>query len=424
MFESIQALVPAEWRSAYELFSAPLVWIPDFHSAMINLVWFGNSFGEVLVKRTLVMMPMLLVIVGVWSTMVSMYTLPFRSRRGTFMTSMLMAWWDAGRNIWFFWAGMVRLAVMLLGWVWSGIRLGFRLIATGLKGVVRSPLAMMDWTSRQYFQPGVPWVAFVALLLWSAVESTIFMYTLSPTMSEVLAGITGYEPNPIFMAPILWIFLFLLVLGSFACIQVFSEAIANRRITEIIQMAFVEAFVMFFEVIFLYRELVDAVTPWIAQTTNEAVQLGLVSTLLLASFGWIGVRGMTWFLFGRFGTPAVLSILSRETLTREGVTETLAMPAAQPGSWAEPIRALKSEIDWFKKEGKYVFELISLPVLQLLAAAVNFIVVVIAGTPVFALPFKSLNQVMAVTPRWPKNGRDAEANGVATLEPISQGGTS
>ena len=46
-------------------------------------------------------------------------------------------------------------------------------------------------------------------------------------------------------------------------------------------------------------------------------------------------------------------------------------------------------------------------------------------SPVFALPFKSLNQVMAVTPRWPKSARDtAEANGVATLEPISQGGTS
>ena len=71
-----------------------------------------------------------------------------------------------------------------------------------------------------------------------------------------------------------------------------------------------------------------------------------------------------------------------------------------------------------------MFELVSLPVLQLLAAAVNFIVVVIAGTPVFALPFKNLNQVMAVTPRWPKGRDAADTNGVATLEPISQGGTS
>ena len=53
----------------------------------------------------------------------------------------------------------------------------------------------------------------------------------------------------------------------------------------------------------LYRELIDAITPWIAQQTG--FQLGFISTLILASFGWIGVRAMTWFLFGRFGTPAL-----------------------------------------------------------------------------------------------------------------------
>ena len=36
--------------------------------------------------------------------------------------------------------------------------------------------------------------------------------------------------------------------------------------------------------------------------------------------------------------------------------------------------------------------------LQILAAAVNFAVVVILGHPTFSLPFRSLDQVLATTP--------------------------
>ena len=45
-----------------------------------------------------------------------------------------------------------------------------------------------------------------------------------------------------------------------------------------------------------------------------------------------------------------------------------------------------------------MFELISLPVLQLLAAGFNFGVVVILGRPHFTLPFRSLDDVLAATP--------------------------
>jgi hypothetical protein len=417
MFESIQGFVPQEWRGAYEFFVAPLAWIPDFHAAMINFAWYGGTTGEILLKRTLLLMPMLLLVVTLWSTMVALYTVPFRSGRGTFMTTLLMSWWDVARSIWFYWAGLVRLAVLLVGWLWGLLRLGVQLIGRGIKGAFQSPMMFLDWTSRSYFKPGVPWIAFLALLLWCAVEATIFMYTLSPTMTEVLAGITGYEPNPLFMGPILWVFLAFLILGSFACIQVFSEAVRNRRFGEIVQMAFVEAFVMFFEVIFLYRELVDAVTPWIAQTTNEQVQLGLFSTLMIASFGWIGVRGMTWFLFGRFGTPAVLAILSRETVTQE--TSAPVPHVMTPDVWRGPIDALKAETKWFKQEAQNLFELLSLPVLQVVAAAVNSIVVVIMGQPMFRLPFKNLGQLLALTPRWPTR---KSQNGVALEPSLQEGG--
>jgi hypothetical protein len=236
----------------------------------------------------------------------------------------------------------------------------------------------------------------MALMVWCAVEATIFMYTLSPTLSEVLAGITGYEPNPRLVGPLLWVFLYFLILGSFACIQVLQQAIKSKNIGEIIQMIFVELSVMFFEVIFLYRELIDAITPWIAQQTNEGVRLGLVSTLALASFGWVGVRGMTWFLFGRYGTPAVLAVLARDTIKEGGPVS--AMPATPEADlWRGPVRALKEEVEWFKAEARRGFELITLPVLQLFAAAVNMIVVLIRSQPLFRLPFASIEEALAVT---------------------------
>ena len=422
MFDSLQQFVPLEWRGAVTVLSAPLAWVPDMQAILVNLGWYGESFSEILLRRSLLLMPILLGVTGLWCTMLSLYTIPFRSGRSSFLTALVMSWWDVGRSVWFFWAGVVRALVLGAGWIWASLRMAVRMVVSALKGIFRSPMILLDWTSRTYFKPGVPWVAFLALLLWCAVEATIFVYTLSPTMTEVLAGITGYEPSPLFMGPILWVFLFLLILGSFACIQVFAEAIRHRRWIEVVQMSFVEAFVMFFEVIFLYREMIDAVTPWIAQTTSEAVQLGLISTLLLASFGWVGVRGMTWFLFGRFGTPAVLAILSRDTVMQSDHAAAVPAMGPSPDLWKAPVAALKAEIEWFKKEGRLAFELVTLPVLQLLAAAVNFVVVVILARPMFALPFRDLNQVMVATPDFPRGRRSEKTRSAARPTPVIETG--
>ena len=392
MLQATQNLVPDGWSGTVELLSTPISWIPAWHTAMINFAWYGGSAGEIVLKRVLVMLPMLLIIAAIWTTMVSLYTLPFRSGRGGFLTAMLTAWWDAGRTIWFFWAGMVRVGVVLVGWVKGLIRLGFAM----LKNAFQSPLNFLDWTSRNYFKPGVPWVAFLALIFWCVIEALIFTYTLRPTMTEVLAGITGFEPDPRFLTPLLWVFLFFLIMGSFACIQVLGDAMKKRVVGVIIQMTLVELSVIFFEVMFLYREMIDALTPWIAQQTSGGLQLGLWSVLSLAAFGWVGVRGMTWFLFGRFGTPALLAILGRET-----VKHSAPVPGAREAytdNLHGPIDALKAETAWFQAEARKMFELMSLPVLQLLAAAVNFAVVTITSRPMFSLPFNSLDEVLASTP--------------------------
>jgi hypothetical protein len=89
-------------------------------------------------------------------------------------------------------------------------------------------------------------------------------------------------------------------------------------------------------------------------------------------------------------------VLARETITHGGAAE--MAPPKQPEFWKAPIAALKAEIDWFKKEAHEMFELVSLPVLQLLAAGFNFCLVVLLGRPLFTLPFRSLEEVLAATP--------------------------
>jgi hypothetical protein len=396
MFESFAQLFPADWQGAVLTLLAPMRWLAAWQSSITIASGHGPAAGRALALIAL-LMPALLLAAGMWCTVASLYTLPFRSGRGAFITSMLMAWWDAGRCIWLFWTGMLRVGVALVGWVIGSIRFGFLMVKNLLLGLLRSPLTLLDWSTKRYFQPGVPWLAFIILTIWCAIEATIFTFTLQPTLYEVFGSLTGFDPNPRVMAPLLWMFLFMLVAGSFACVQVVTEAVKQKKTATIVQMLVVESAVMFFEVIFLYRELIDAITPWIAQQSGGSVQLGIGATLALASFGWLGVRGMSWFLFGRFGTPALLAILSRQAVSQEGATRPIER-AVEPGLWKEPVNALKAETAWFHEEAKRMFELLSLPVLQMLAAAINFAVVTIKSRPMFSLPFEHLEDVLAATP--------------------------
>src|SRR2546430_6164558 len=280
---------------------AGLAWIVPFQARVFQTILQGDSFWSLAGMSMLLLLPAVVFIAGIWGTMVSLYTIPFRLGRSvTLLQSVALAWWDAMRMVWFYWAGLVKFLIVLVGWVWGLLKLSVQLIFGTLKSAITSPLAMLDATSRR---PGVPWPAFFMLVFWSMIEATIFTFTLKPTASELLGELTGYEVNGFAFIMLLWLFLWVLVAGSFACIQVLNEAIKSKKYGQIISMVAIEIAVAMFEVLFLYRELVDAITPWLAQ---QGVQLTALETIGLAFFAWVGVRGMTWFLFGRFGAPAMI----------------------------------------------------------------------------------------------------------------------
>ena len=370
---------------------AGVAWIVPFQARIFGFVLSDASFWRLAGMAVLLLLPAAVFIAGIWGTMVSLYTIPFRLGRSVIlMQSIALAWWDALRMVWFYWAGLVKFLIVMVGWTWGLIKVTVQLVWGTLKGAVTSPFAVLDATSRR---PGVPWPAFFLLIVWSAVEATIFTFTLRPTMSELLADLTGYEVNGFALIVILWIFLAIIIAGSFACIQVLNDAIKEKQTGNIVFMILVEIAVAMFEVLFLYRELVDAMTPWLAQ---QGIQLGIFGTIGLAFFGWVGVRGMTWFLFGRFGAPALIALLGRQPLVVEGMAAHGSAPVA-PDYWKGPIAALKAEREWFRKESRELFELASLPVLQVVAAGMNFLFVVFTGRGHFSLPFKSIDDVLTAT---------------------------
>jgi len=393
MLNSIVTADADLWRSVLRMLLAPISWIPEMQRWLLDFFLSSSSGWAAAWKYVLLLLPVLLFVAAIWCTQLSLYTILFRPARVKFAGMMVLSWWDAARAVWFYWVGLFRLGVVAVGWCLTLARLALRLAMEALRQIFIAPFTFTGRLSKSYFRPGVPWIAFIMLLFWCLLEATIFTYTLFPTVSEVLADLVGMEA-PRFAGPVLYLFLLLLILGSFACIQALLDTFKRREFKMIVQMVLVELFVMFFEVMFLYRELVDAITPWIAQQTGERFRLGIGFTLSVATFGWIGIRGMTWFLFGQYGTPPLLAFISRQPLPlAEGP---VPQPAGQEpvSCWRELIQDFKRETDWLHAKCQEILEYLALPFLHVLAAALNFVMILVASKPVISLPLNSLKDIM------------------------------
>ena len=121
--------------------------------------------------------------------------------------------------------------------------------------------------------------------------------------------------------------------------------------------------------------------------------LGAKSEKYTARLGWVPIAGA-----------------ERANVTGKGsATATLAGPklpqltsaisnAGIRSSVRDEFDALKAETKWFHDEARRMFELLSLPVLQLLAVALNFAVVTVQSRPMFVLPFRTMDDMMAAVP--------------------------
>jgi hypothetical protein len=383
MIERIIARLPETWRGVAELLAAPIAWVPALQQALLTFFLESPAGWVAALKYVFLLFPVVLGIIAIWCTGVSIYTLPFRSGRTRYVSLMLLAWWDAALAAWLYWVGMVRVVGVMVGWMLGLSRLAIRLVTGFVREIVGTPLAVSGSLMRGYFRPGVPWVAFVMLLLWCALEAAVFTYTLETRVSLLVADLSGTDEISQYTVPVLYLMVLTLILASFACVQALVDAVRKRDGKYLAQIIGIELFAMFFEVTFLYRGVVEVTMPWIARD-NAAL-------MATATVGWFGVRGLTWFLFGQYGTPPMLALIARQPLTE---VEAPRMTGLRSESWWRmAMDDFRRDLDWLHIKSDEMLELLALPVVHLLGAALNFAMILIASRPVFNLPFRSLKEV-------------------------------
>ena len=382
MIDRIIGRLPEAWRGPAELLAAPIAWVPVLQQTLMSFFFEPQPGWMAALKYIFLLFPVLLGVIAVWSTGLSVYTLPFRSGRTRFVSLVLLAWWDAALSVWLYWVGMVRVVGVVLGWALGISRLVMRLTMGFLRDVVGTPFAMSGMLMRGYFKPGVPWLGFMMVLLWGALEAAVFTYTLEPRVTTLVADLSGSDESR-FAVPILYAFVLALVLASFACVQGLINAVRTKDPRFIAQIIGIEVFAIFFEVMFFYRGLVEVTMPWIARDNGAAVAVAAVS--------WLGVRGLTWFLFGQHGTPPLLALIARKPLTEAEMTQPFGM-RSEP-FWRLAMEDFRRDLDWLHIKSDEMLELLALPVVHLLGAALNFAMILTASRPVFNLPFRSLKEV-------------------------------
>jgi hypothetical protein len=284
-----------------------------------------------------------------------------------------------GARVWLYWVGMVRVAASW--WAGPSVSRGWAVRPVGPPpGHVGTPVAMSRcWCAATSSRCAV---ACVDVLLWCIFEAAVFTYTLEPRITTLVNDLSGSD-DARFTVPILYVMILALVMASFACVQALINAVRTKDPRFIAQISGIELFTIFFEVMFLYRGVVEVTMPWIAKDIGA-----MVAT---AAVGWFGVRGLTWFLFGQYGTPPLLALIARRPLTDADAPQASSM-RSEP-FWRLALDDFRRDLDWLHIKSDEMLELLALPVVHLLGAALNFAMILTASRPVFNLPFRSLKEV-------------------------------
>jgi hypothetical protein len=348
----------------------------------------GDPIWLLAMKRVFLLLPLGAVVLGYWVSVLSVPTMVVRAKRRTFIGLVLVTWWDLARSIFTFWGGvfrfLARLVISLLGLC--------QMLLVGLWATVQEiialPLRMIRSVGSNALQPGVPWIAVGMTVVWCVFEATIFTYVMTSLVIDTLSNLAGTEMTETAVRIPLFLFMLFVILGSYAVLSTWANALKSRDWAMIVKIGVMELVAMFVEVVFLYREFVDALVPWFAQHTSGNFDLGIVGTLAIAGVTWLGIRSMTWFLFASSGTPTMMAIIQRQ-----GIGNGNASDAAQPGFrfFSESFSTqLRNEFQWVGAEGERLLEAFLVPPMQVVAAGLNFVTLLVRNKHLLDLPLQSV----------------------------------
>ncbi|HEX9653795.1 MAG TPA: hypothetical protein VGA99_08790 [bacterium] len=393
-------------NSVVKLILSALLFPTFFQEAFIRFAWgAGDSLWLMIGKRLFLLLPVLGIIFGCWLSVACVLSLVIRPNRREFITDFFLTWWDLGKAIASFWGGILKFVfnffVTLLGAV--------KVITLGLWSLIQEilfmPLRLVGNLGRSVVSSSVPWIAIVLTLFWCFLEAVIFTYVTTPLVVDTFSNITGDNLSVNMVRIPLFVFLLFVVLGSYAVLSNFVDSFKLKKIPTILGIGAIEIVVLFVEVVFLYREFVDALVPWFAQYSAN-FELGVFSTLAIATFVWFGVRSISWFLFAASGTPTIMAIIQGKGLAAGEVRETT--PVRRSSVSTDFMDRIKENASWIEKAGDDLLAAFALPPLQVLAASINFCTLLVSGEHLFELPLKDMNAVVKTR----TNGLTPEAKGV------------
>jgi hypothetical protein len=362
-----------------------------FQEAFIRFAWSaGDELWLMSAKRVFLLLPTLAIILGCWATIVGLLTVPVRQRRQEFVTSMFVTWWDLGKSILTFWGGVFRFLMTLVASILGMLRLVLLAVWALAQDILLMPVHFLRQFAQSVVKSPIPWIAVVLTLSWCVVETTIFTYVMTPLVIDTFSNITGESMTVAFVRIPLFLFLFFVVLGSYAVLSTFVDSVKSKSMSAIAGIAGIEAVVVFVEVVFLYREFVDSLVPWFAQYSAN-FELGVFWTIAIACFVWFGVRSLSWFLFASRGTPTIMAVIQGRglrTANRNQLPKTRVLVVSD-----EYWRRMRKESGWVKSQGEELLAALLLPPLQVVAAGLNFCTLCVINQHLFRLPFESLEAI-------------------------------
>jgi len=364
-----------------------LLFFPTFiQNAFVVFAWgAGDYFWVTLLKRIFLLLPVLAFIAGCWLSITSIITLVFRPNRQNFIVALIITWWDLGKSIFSFWGGIFKFVFLILHSLLVLLKIVFWGLWSILQTILIFPFRLIGRAGKSVFGSSIPYIAVILTVLWCIIEASIFTYVTTPLVIDVFSNITGNQLREYAIQIPLFIFLFFIVLGSYAVLSTFLDTVKSKKISSIFGITVIEIVVLLVEVLFLYREFVDSLVPWFAQY-SENFELGIIGTLLIACFVWFGIRSLSWFLFASYGTPTLLKTIQGKAISE---TKKEVSKARTEDKISPLIEGIKKESEWSKKRGEEITTSFMLPPLQLIAATINFAILLITSKHLFELPFKN-----------------------------------
>jgi len=365
-----------------------------FQNYFIAFVWGADEvFWIMLGKRLFLLLPTLAIILGLWITIACVVTILFRKNRMEFVSSLIITWWDLFKSIFSFWGGTIKFVFILTVAILNVLKILLLGIWYVIQEVLFTPFKLMGKVGSKVISSNIPWIAVILTIFWCIIEATIFTYVTTPLVIDTFSNITGDQLSEFAIRIPLFIFLLFIVLGSYAVMSTLVDTAKSKNIMSLAGIVVIEIVVLFVEVMFLYREFVDALSPRLAQQ-SEGFELGIFWTLAISVFAWFGIRSVSWFLFASYGTPAIMAVIQGKGLKLKEASNGKSEEIKPIEFSSDFMKKIKADTAWIESKGDVILGAFILPPLQIVAAAINFITLLISNTHLFELPFKNIDSIM------------------------------